>query len=358
MRRICVIGPAGNVHVQRWAAALVEHRYGVSLISSEPRVQTLPAHIQHLPCFTIPTARAGMPAKERLVTLLRGWMRVPALIAALKPDLVHIHSLPTPAAVPFLRHIRPLVVSVWGSDVVQRDRRKTQLYPLLLARADIVTATSRYLADVALSYLARPRTVEVVPFGVDPALFTPAAVPPAALSVGTLRHLEPNYGIDVLLASLPYVVREQPEVRVQIGGTGSLHTALTRQATALGVSQNVRFTGRIAHADVPAWLQTLTLFVMPSRAESFGVAALEAQACGLPVVATDVGGLPEVVRDGKTGLLVPTENPIALATALLTLLVDPQRRADMGQAGRAWVMERYSWHTNVAQMLELYASIG
>ena len=96
---------------------------------------------------------------------------------------------------------------------------------------------------------------------------------------------------------------------------------------------------------------------MPSRAEAFGVAALEAQACGLPVVASNVGGLPEVVRDGETGLLVPPEAPQALAAALMTLIQDPQLRADMGRNGREWVLERYEWRHNVDEMLGIYERV-
>ena len=93
---------------------------------------------------------------------------------------------------------------------------------------------------------------------------------------------------------------------------------------------------------------------MPSRAESFGVAALEAQACGVPVVASRVGGLPEVVRHNETGLLVPPDNPQALAEAIAALLVDHERRAVMGAAARRWVAERYRWKDSVDMMEDVY----
>lgn len=358
VRRVCLIGQAGNVHVQRWAQALVNRGLRVSLISTAPVMVPLPPALRHLPCYTIPTASPAMRPHERLLTLLRGWGRVPGLVAALRPDLVQLHALPTPAAVPFLRRVGPLVVSAWGSDVVQRDRRKSQLYPALLAHADALTATSHYLAEVLATYLRRPRRIAVIPFGVDAEQFQPAAMLPPQLRIGTLRHLEPIYGIDLLVDAVPIIKATHPNVEVAIGGAGSQQQALAAQVVRLGLTDQVRLYGRVPHAEVPAFLGALRIFAMPSRAESFGVAALEAQACGVPVVATRVGGLPEAVAEDVSGVLVPPDDAPALAEALLRLLDDPQRTAAMGRAGRDWVRERYDWQHNVTQMLAVYAQVA
>jgi glycosyltransferase involved in cell wall biosynthesis len=299
-----------------------------------------------------------MSRTQRLISLLRGWAKVPGLLAALNPDIVHVHSLPTPAATVFLRHIPRMVVSAWGSDVVQRDPRKVRWYPQLLAHAARVTATSQYLARVVQTYLPVPRLIDVVPFGVDTQRFVPAVCMPSTLTIGTLRHLEPNYGIDILLQALPIIETiTHQRITLEIGGGGTQTDMLHARAKALDIADQVNWRGRIPHADVPHFLQQLSLFAMPSRAESFGVAALEAQACGLPVVASDVGGLPEVVRQDETGLLVPPENPQALAEAIATLLTDGEQRATMSAAARRWVVERYQWRASVEHMLNVYAQM-
>jgi glycosyltransferase involved in cell wall biosynthesis len=105
---------------------------------------------------------------------------------------------------------------------------------------------------------------------------------------------------------------------------------------------------------MPAFMWALDLFVNPSRAESFGVAALEAAASGLPVVASRVGGLPEIVAEGETGLLVPPEDPAALAEALSGLIRSPERRRELGQAARARAVERYDWQRCARAMERLY----
>ncbi len=352
VRRICLVGAADNVHLQRWALALQAQGLHVSIISTTPGTM-LPRALASVPLYPIPVSREGLSPGARLLTLLQGWARVPALVSALKPDLVHVHALPTPAAVPLLRLVNPLVVSVWGSDVVQRDRRKARLYPRLLTHASEVTATSRYLASATAAYLGTPRSIRVIPFGVDAAQFAPSDTPPS-IHLGTVRHLEPNYGLDLLIAALPALVSEVPGLRVAIAGSGRLEAALRNQAHLLGVAEHIHWYGRIPHSGVPTFLGSLELFVNPSRAESFGVAAIEAQACGVPVIASRVGGLPEVVRDGETGVLVPPEDPDAIAAAILALLRDPQRRSAMGRVARAWVRERYDWRANVLEMLDVY----
>ncbi|MBV9788882.1 MAG: glycosyltransferase family 4 protein [Chloroflexi bacterium] len=354
-RSVCIIGPGNNVHVHRWAEALRQRDLRVSLISTLPAV--LPESLRDLPIFTIPTAAAGMTRAQRLATLLGGWARVPGLVAALRPDVVHIHSLPTPAAVPFLRLLPRLVVSTWGSDVVQRDPRKTRLYPYLLRHARQLTATSHYLATITAGYLHTLRPISVIPFGIDSQRFTPGQQSAVGKHIGTLRHLEANYGIDVLIEAVPLLLASDREIQIAIGGAGSLQSSFERRIHELEIGDHVALRGRIAHAEVPAFLRSLAVFAMPSRAEAFGVAALEAQVCGLPVVASHVGGLPEVVRDGETGLLVPPEQPQALAHALLKLIEDPQLRARMGETGREWVRARYDWRTNVEQMLEVYRQV-
>lgn len=101
----------------------------------------------------------------------------------------------------------------------------------------------------------------------------------------------------------------------------------------------------------------MDVFCIPSHSESFGVAAVEAMSCGVPVVVTNVGGLPEVVRENETGLIVPKENPEKLAQAILTLLRDDKKRKDMGLKGIAHVKENYNWFDNANKMLQLYNKV-
>jgi glycosyltransferase involved in cell wall biosynthesis len=125
------------------------------------------------------------------------------------------------------------------------------------------------------------------------------------------------------------------------------------------VHRIVDFVGRIPHEEVPAFMASLDIFCMPSRweSETFGVAAVEAEAMKVPVVATTVGGVPEAVRDGVTGILVPPNDPLALADAICSLLGNPDKRAKMGEAGREFVRKNYDWMENAGRMKRIYEKL-
>jgi glycosyltransferase involved in cell wall biosynthesis len=141
---------------------------------------------------------------------------------------------------------------------------------------------------------------------------------------------------------------------LRIAGDGPERSRLEAQIARLGMAGAVELHGWVEHAMLPQFLRGLDIFAVPSAWEGFGVAAAEASACGLPVVSTDVHGLPDVVRHNVTGLLVPPRQPGVMATALATLVDDPERRRGLGAAGRAYIAAHYDWRANAAQMEAIY----
>ena len=208
------------------------------------------------------------------------------------------------------------------------------------------------------------------PFGVDCAQFNGAepngAEPNAAgaagiaLTIGTVRPLEQGYGIEHLIHAFA-VLRGRPlapGLRLLIVGDGAERRPLERLAAALGVGTVTEFVGSVPHDRIPEYLRRFSIYVAPSvHEESFGVAVLEASACGVPVVASKVGGLPEVVQDGVTGLLVPPADHVALADALEGLLKNRTLRRQMGEQGRQFVHASYAWDTTALTMEALYERI-
>jgi glycosyltransferase involved in cell wall biosynthesis len=124
--------------------------------------------------------------------------------------------------------------------------------------------------------------------------------------------------------------------------------------SALGLEDTVHFVGFVQRDRIYPFLQEHHLMVMPSLTEAFGVAALEASACGRPVIASNVGGVPEVVLDGTTGILVPPKDPHKLAEAIINLAQDARAREKMGKAGYEFVKQRYSWERSLDMMGDLY----
>ncbi len=340
--RILVVADAGSIHTQRWVRGLTARGHRLELVSERPWADA-PVDVHALP----PAARGrwNLPWAVR---------RLRAVVHRFRPDLVHAHYASHYGLMAALAGCRPLVISVWGADVeVFPERRgvNRRLLSWTLSRADRVTATSRHLAAAAARY--RRGDIDVVPWGVESAWFEGATpeppIPP--FTVVCNKHLEPVYGLDLLiraLASMPGAWR------LALLGDGSARGDLETLARDLGVADRVVWPGRLEPADVRRWLDAAHVACFPSRRESFSVATLEASARGRPVVAARVGGLPEVVEDGVTGLLVPPENVQALRDALSALAGDPARRVAMGEAGRRWLASRYRWEQSLEAMEAIY----
>jgi glycosyltransferase involved in cell wall biosynthesis len=175
--------------------------------------------------------------------------------------------------------------------------------------------------------------------------------------VGSVARLSSEKALDVLLRAAALLIERGRSIRVVLAGDGQERRQLERLAAELGLADRVEFRGDVPHDAVPAVLSGLDIFALPSKAEGFGVAVVEAAAMGLPVVASNVHGLPDVVHDGSSGLLVPPGDVEALAGAIDRLAGDPGLRAAMGRAGRKLVEERYDWEQNTAQMEALYQQL-
>ncbi|MEO5656958.1 MAG: glycosyltransferase [Nitrospiria bacterium] len=189
----------------------------------------------------------------------------------------------------------------------------------------------------------RPESIDVMPTGIDLAPFQRAVdpstvrdelgLPRDAYVLGTVGRLEPQKGHIHLIRALDRVVKTNARAFLVLVGDGSLAKPLQEEAARLGVGERVVFTG--ARRDVAYLLRAMDLFVFPSLWEGQGLALVEAMASGLPVVASRIGGVSEVVSDGCSGQLVPPGSPEALADALLAVMASPSRAREMGAAGRA-----------------------
>jgi len=216
------------------------------------------------------------------------------------------------------------------------------------------------MAHQTLQICPELRNLSVVPFGVDLMRFTPISQSDASRNtvIGTVKTLHPKYGIDTLLQAFATAAREladSTEIRLSIVGDGPQASDLRKLASTLRLDEDV-FVGSIRHADVPSHLRTFDIYVALSRedSESFGVAVIEASACGLPVIVSNVGGFPEVVEHGTTGLIVPKDDVSAAAEAIVKLVRDPALRKQMGRAGRARVQQEYNWSDNADCMEHIY----
>jgi glycosyltransferase involved in cell wall biosynthesis len=227
---------------------------------------------------------------------------------------------------------------------------------------DHVATVSRAVRDELIAAGIAPEHLTAVPTGIDFARFERASIEPVlrrelglpedAVLVGTIAILRKGKGHHHLLEAAAKVLAAAPQVHFVFAGDGPQSENLKRQAAELGIEGHVHFLG--LRRDVPAVLAGFDLFVLPTRREALGTSFIEAQAMGVPVIGSRTGGVPETMIEGETGLLVPPEDPIALAAAILELVRDPARRRAMGERGSTFVRERYSVEAMVDGMIAVY----
>jgi glycosyltransferase involved in cell wall biosynthesis len=217
-----------------------------------------------------------------------------------------------------------------------------------------VVANSRAAADRLRLERVPTRKIAVVPNGLDCDTVQPCAHRPRLRKVTMVANLRPEKGHDVLIDAAVAVLRRYPDAQFECVGNGPELNALVSRAERLGVLHAFTFLGH--RDDVGARLGEADIFVLPSRSEAFPNAALEAMAAGLPVVASGVGGILELIDSGRTGLLVPVGAAQPLAEALCRLMSDPALAARLGGAARDTARAHYSFERMVASFDALYVT--
>ena len=286
------------------------------------------------------------------------------LIARLAPALIHVndiwwvpHTIGAVAGTAGVR--RPVVAHVRQEIEADKVRRYG------LDSADRVVAISRQVEQALIAGGVARGSVQTVYSGLQWPKELPTTdrtplcrawgLPVDAVLLGTVAHVFPRKGYDVMLRALPRIIQDVPGVHYLIVGTGedAYERELRTLASGLGIDDHVHFVG--FQDDVMPFLSALSLYVHPARMEGFGIAVVEAMTAGKAVVATKVGGLPEVVDHDKTGLLVAPECPEELSTAILSLLHDDVRRNAMGQRAAQVARDRFDLTASVSALQQLYA---
>jgi glycosyltransferase involved in cell wall biosynthesis len=222
-------------------------------------------------------------------------------------------------------------------------------------RSDAIICNSSEMARFASAYYAAPAgRITVVYNGVDTQRFDAARPAPSAerLTIGTIGRLEPQKNLDAFLEAAACVHAVRPEARFHVVGEGSERARLETRTSTLGLAGVVSFEGTTG--DVAGFLATLDQFWLTSDWEGTPNVVLEAMAAGVPIIATRVGGVPELLEDGRTGLLVEAGDASALCSASLFLAREPARAGTLGQGAREVVLERFSLSAMVAATARVY----
>jgi len=293
-----------------------------------------------------------LPLHHRRALHPRNLLRVVCWLRRNPGSIVHAHTSPTLNLAAMARRLAR-VGGVVHTRRVAFPVRRSRKYR---TAADIYVAISRAVGDGLLGAGLDPARLSIIHSAVDlepldraaPTSETQALPGPV---VGCVAAMTAEKGLGTMVEAWPAVVRAIPAARLVLVGDGPDRCEL-EMSSRESPPGSIVFAGH--RDDVPAWLKSCDVYVQPSRAEGLGTSVLDAMACRLPVVASRVGGLPEAVADGETGILVPAGDAGALTDAILGLLTDGQRATAMGMAGRARVERHFAVEPMVEGYLEVY----
>jgi len=279
------------------------------------------------------------------------WLKNILFLLFKKYDLIHAHYGFHSALVPAIVKRRPLLTTFHGSDALiepLRNRLYSRLQKFVVSRSDHIIAVSNEVRNVLVSQLqAEPTKISVISCGVDTSIFSHLDKidsrkklkidegEKVVLFVGQLRY---GKGVDIISEC----ARRMPDVTFLLIGTGPLRTN----------TKNCRSVGTCPNIQIPTWINAADVLVLPSRSEGTPVVLIEALSCGIPVVASNIGGIPDIIKDGETGYLVQLEDVDMFEKRLRELLENPEKRRQMGQKGRKDMVENYD-SRKIAERIKL-----
>lgn len=310
----------------------------------------------------------------RFLVLLRGAHRyLRDLVHREQIDIIHWHELESSSfETKFLRVKIPKVFTNHSSGYLEMVRRgwKKRYLRLLLGHADCIIAPSEELAKKSAWINYPAEQVRYIPNGVDIDKFSPTVdgrtirqkmgLGEKTVLVLCPRRLAPKNGVIYLVKAIPCIMKaSRVEIRFFVAGGGypDERKRIEQQCARDGTSADIVLAGSVSNEQMPLLYAAADLVVLPSLVEAVSIAGLEGMASGKPLVGTTVGGLPTLIDQGKTGLLVPPRDPHALAEAVVALAHDPSNRHRMGKAGRKKVEQEFDWTSIAHRVLEVYRSL-
>ena len=362
--KVLLLADPSSVHSIKWANSLSERGIKISLFGFSTYQKSVYNHEIAITSLNIKPhkiARSNMYLYKSIYLISTFHLR--RILKSFKPDIIHAHYASSYGFLGRIINFHPYFISVWGSDVFEFPQKSSitkRVFKYNLNGADKIFSTSRIMAKELSKYTEKK--IEVIPFGIDLNRYKHLSEykhPDNSFVIGTVKALESIYGIEYLIKAFKLIKdkHSQVDVKLLVVGEGSQEKKLKELCKELHIEKNVEFTGKVSIEKLTSYYNQMDVAVFLSRRESFGVAVLEASACELPVVVSNVGGLPEIIENNFTGFVVEKENPERAASAIEKLLLEPDLRKQMGINGRKRVEKFYNWNDNVEQMVNIYSGL-
>jgi glycosyltransferase involved in cell wall biosynthesis len=361
-----------KIHDYRFLSALIARQYDVHLISyvAPKRYPTIPRLIRDI---------KGLNIIHRQFEFTTGYtsfapfvvLDFRRLLKSLKPDILHTGWVLRDGFLGALSGFHPVLLMPYGSDILiepERSMVRRRVVKYTITRADIIQCdcetVKRKIVDMTRFDDHR---IVVFPWGIELANFYPDPTKNLRIrqqlgwSNNKLlimnRAFEPVYGTEYFIEALPEIVSQEPTTRVILIGSGSLERRLQSLVADRHLDSYVRFIGSISSEEMPAYLNAADVYVSTSLSDGTSSSLLEAMACSLPVVVTEIAANKEWVIDGHNGFLVRLRNPNDIAAKVITLLKDSNLRTLMGNNNVAIARDKADWEKNVDKLEAMYKSL-
>lgn len=363
---IMMVAPGRSIHSNNWASAMCDRGHKVHFVTQESFVESKYSFNEGIDQRFIVHQ---LPFRGKKGFILNAFA-IRQLTKQINPDVIHVQQAAGYGLLGTFTDQKKAFVSVYGWEVY--DLVKS---PVWKAAVGYVLHWYRHIGSTGVCMKEQilrvfpdiKTPIVVTPFGIDLKKFKKNPVQKAEFIVGTVKKMDQKYGIEYLIRAFDLAFEkleaEHPEIAentyLELVGPGNQVKELKEIANQTKAKDRIRFIGKVPHNEVVNWLNRFDIYVAPSilDSESFGVAVVEASSCERPVIVSNVGGLPEVVRDNVTGFIVPAKDVQSLSEKIYRLMCDPQKRAEMGKNGRRLVSDMYDWEKCVDLMEHVYEAI-
>lgn len=341
--RICFVGPSNSSHIIKWCEWFSKRGHEVHVVSFTGG---------NIESATVHSIDVGVNPNgsdfSKLKYLLTG-KQIKRIINDIKPDIINAHYATSYGMAMALSGVERYILSVWGADIYDFPK-KSLLHKILLGyslrKATWLFSTSKAMAKEGRKYT--PKKFKITPFGVDPYIFNPAKRnrnTDEQLIVGTVKGLSDKYGIKNILEAVSIITKTtEIPIKLRIAGKGPKEEEYQLYAKDLGINSITTWLGFISQEEAAKEWANMDIALIPStlESESFGVSAVEAQACGTATVITNIPGLMEATSPQKTSIVISRNDSKALAKAIIDLYNNPKKRNELGMNGREYVLNHYS----------------
>lgn len=362
--KIALISAADSIHIIRWANSLSKEGNDVTVICCPNHFKS---NKQENYCDEVKIMTLPFSAPYGYFLNL---FKLKSIVRKSMFDVINIHYASGYGTLGRLSGLKNAMLNIWGSDVFSfpyQNKFSKHLLKKNLKYYKYIASTSNCMAEQSNKFVNRP-DMYITPFGVDTKLFKvfEKSADRSRFVFGTVKSLDEKYGITdtvnafiTLCEFLKDTNRKElfNSVYYEIYGKGPLESELNRLIVSKGYQEKIKLCGFVQHDRLPEILNGFDVFCCNSIEESFGVAVVEAMACGLPVIVSDAPGLKEVVEDCVTGIIVPKHDVKKISEAMNELLTDKGKREAFGKNGTDKVKKYYNWDNNVSHMLEIYKKI-